>query len=68
MNKIIKSRLIELGRKQVELISELEKRGILTNPSELSYSINGKLNTPKGTLIRNECLKILDEWEKEATT
>lgn len=68
MSKIIKMKLLELGRKQVDLISELERRGIQTNPAELSNSINGNLNTPKGAKIRQECLYILDEWGKRGAS
>lgn len=64
MSKLIKMKLLDLGRKQVDLMAELERRGITTSPPELSNSINGNLNTPKGSRIRQECLYILDEWEK----
>lgn len=64
MSKVIKMKLLELDKKQVDFIPELRKRGINTNTGELSTSINGKLNTPKGERIRKECLYILDEWSK----
>lgn len=68
MNKttLIKVKLAELGKKQVDLLKKLNERGLIVTPSTLSNAINGRLLTPQGTKIRTECLYILDEWEKEA--
>ena len=68
MKNIIKIRLLELGKKQIDLLAELERRGISAAPTELYDSINERLKTPKGTRIRTECLNILDEWEKKEAT
>lgn len=64
MRNEVKIRLLKLGKKQIDLMDELNKRGLNVAQSQLSDSINGRLNTPKGSKIRTECLYILDEWEK----
>lgn len=62
----IKLRLLQLDKKQVDLLAELEKRGCggMTS-SLLSAAINKRINTPKAFKIRELCEKILDEWESE---
>ncbi|MCI5903520.1 MAG: hypothetical protein MRZ61_00060 [Oscillospiraceae bacterium] len=61
----IKVRLAELGRKQVELIPALEKRQIKTNPSELSNTLKGVLQSPKAEKILSAANEIVTEWEQE---
>ena len=62
----IKIRLLQLGKKQVDLLEELHKRGYRTiSRQSLSDMINKRLNTPKAFTIRELCDKILDEWEEE---
>ena len=60
----IKERLSQLGKSQVWLLLELRKKGINTNPPQLSNIINGLYTYPKATLIMTECLKIIEEAEK----
>lgn len=61
----IKVRLAELGRKQVELIPELAKRGLSVNPTELSLAILGRSQQPKAEKILSAANEIVSEWEKE---
>ena len=61
----IKSRLTEINRKQVDLIVELRKRDIMTNPSELSNVLKGILQTPKAERILSAANEIVTEWERE---
>lgn len=61
----IKSRLAEINRKQVDLIAELRKRDIMTNPSELSNVLKGILQTPKAERILSAANEIVTEWENE---
>jgi hypothetical protein len=66
MRNEVKIRLLKLGKKQIDLMDELNKRGLNVAQSQLSDSLSGRLQSPKGTKIRTECLYILDEWEKGA--
>lgn len=61
----IKVRLVKLGKKQVDLIPELAKRGIKVDPTELSYAIRGITQTPKSAKILSAANEIVSEWEKE---
>lgn len=60
----IKVRLAELGKKQVDLMPELAKRGIKVNPTELSRAIGGTNQQPKMQTILSAANEILSEWEK----
>lgn len=64
----IKVRLIELGRKQVDLIPELAKRGIKTNPSELTQALKGINQQPKMGKIISAANEIVSEWEHSRTS
>ena len=61
----IKVRLAELGRKQVELIPDLEKRQITTNAADLSNTLKGVLQSPKAEKILSAANEIVTEWEQE---
>jgi len=61
----IKIRLIKLGKKQKDLIPELEKRGIKCTPAELSNAINDVDRTPKASRIVELANKIVSEWERK---
>lgn len=61
----IKVRLVELGKSQVDLIPELAKKGIKANPTELSYAIRGKSQTPKSEKILSAANEIVSGWERE---
>ena len=59
----IQERMKKLGIKQVDLILELRKRGIVVQPPEMSSIIRGIYTYPKATAVLNECAKILAEYE-----
>lgn len=61
-----KIRLLQLAKKQVDLLNELHKMGYkeVTAP-RLSTAINRKDNEPKAELIRKLCDEILARWESE---
>lgn len=61
----IKIRLMELGKKQVELIPELAKMGIKTEPAELSNALSGRYQKPKLDKILSACNVIVTGWENE---
>lgn len=61
----IKIRLMELGKKQVELIPELAKMGIKTEPAELSNALSGRYQKPKLDKILSACNVIVTEWENQ---
>lgn len=61
-----KIRLLQLGKKQVDLLDELHKQGFTrVDPAGLSNAINHRTNTPLAYRIREETEKILEMWEKE---
>ena len=62
----IKSRVVALNKYLVDLIPELEKRGIsVCSPSILSESISGKRKGPKADRIVSVSNEIVTEWENE---
>lgn len=61
----IKIKLIELGKKQTDLVTELRKRQYKIQPGELSQMLTGQITTPKSNVIKTAVKKILDEWEAE---
>ena len=64
MGKEIKHRLLELGKKQVDLLCELRHRGHdRVSPQELSCFISGVVRTPKSAAVLKTVLEILNDWE-----
>ena len=62
----IKSRIYALGKKVNDLIPALkEKYGIVTNPSEISNSLSGNLQSPKAKDIVSYSNEIVTAWEIE---
>lgn len=62
----IKVRLLEVNKRQVDLIDELRKRGYPTiQPPELSAFINNKLTTPKAEAVLKICDEIITDWEEK---
>lgn len=58
---------IRLARNRLSfvwLISQLNKRGICTDKSEMSGAISGSRKGPKVDLIIRESTSILDEYER----
>jgi len=63
----IKARLIVLGKRVIDLIPELEKRGITkVTPGELSNALNGRNTADKAQSIVTASNGIVTEWEKES--
>lgn len=61
----IQFRLKKIGKYQVDLIPELAKRGIKTDPTELSYAIRGITQSPKSGKLLSAANEIVSEWERE---
>ena len=61
----IKSRMVAQGVTQVEMILELQKRGIVVQPPELSQILRGVYTYPKAKQILAECENIIKEKERE---
>ena len=62
----IKSRIYALGKKVNDLIPALkENYGITTNPSEISNSLSGNLQSPKASEIVRASDEIVTAWEIE---
>ena len=59
----IQERMKKLGIKQVDLILELRKRGIVVQPPEMSSIIRGVYTCPKSKRVLDEVDKILTECE-----
>lgn len=60
MNEV-KARMDSLGITQVDMIFELQKRGMTVQPPMLSSILRGVYTYPKAKRILAECEKILDE-------
>ena len=65
MEKDIKFKLLQLGKKQVDLLRALRDRGQKVSPQELSCFISGVVQTPKSDAVLNIARDILKEWQKE---
>ncbi len=61
----IKIRLMELGKKQRDLIPELAKIGIKAIPPEVSDALNGRYQKAKLDRILSACNMIASRWERE---
>lgn len=62
----IKIKLLQLKKKQVDLLFELRKRKYKIQRSELSEILSGVLRTPKAEEITRAVEDIIFDWEKEA--
>lgn len=61
----VRARMDKLGIKQVDMIMELRKRGIVVQPPMLSSVLRGVYTYPKAKHILAECEKILDDLESQ---
>lgn len=61
----IQERMKNLDIKQVDMILELQKRGIVVQPPEFSQILRGVYTYPKAKKVLNECDKILNEREAQ---
>lgn len=64
MNEV-KARMDSLGITQVDMILELQKRGLVVQPPMLSSILRGVYTYPKAKRILAECGKILDERDAD---
>ena len=66
--KIIRSRICCLGKTNVDVISELKRRGcpIKLNPSIFSRAISNPYEKPSYEKVYSMTLAILRDWEAEA--
>lgn len=62
----IKERMAKAGMTQVDMILELQKRGIMVQPPMLSSILRGVYTYPKAKQILAECEKILYERETKS--
>lgn len=62
----IKSRMADVGMTQVDMILELQKRGITVQPPMMSSILRGVYTYPKAKQILAECENILNEKENES--
>lgn len=60
MNEV-KERMEYMGITQVDMILELQKRGLVVQPPMLSSILRGVYTYPKAKKILAECEKVLDE-------
>ncbi len=61
----IKVRLLELNKRQVDLLDEVRRRGYPNlDQSVLSRYVNGRVISPQARTVLALCEEILDEWEK----
>ena len=62
----IRSRMAKLGMTQVDMILELQQRGIAIQPPMMCSILRGVYTYPKAKQILAECEKILTEKENES--
>lgn len=60
-----KARLAMIGRSQVDLANELNRRGLRVSDSNLSKCLRLINLTPRQQVVRDKAEEILTEWEKE---
>lgn len=61
----IRDRMKKMGMTQVEMILELQKRGLVVQPPEMSQILRGVNTYPKAERVKNACDAILSEREHE---
>lgn len=62
----IKARMAKAHMTQVDMILELQKRGVVVQPPMLSSILRGVYTYPKAKRVLSECDKILSEFECNA--
>lgn len=68
MEKNLKVRILLCGKKSVDVIDALHKRGVNVNPSNFSRAINGRDQAPSAKNIVKLSDEIVSGWEKERET
>ena len=61
--KQIRERMKDIGMTQVEMILELQRRGIVVQPPEMSQILRGVNTYPKAERVLEVCNTILSEKE-----
>ena len=65
MNSILKVRIMLCGKRNVDVVNELRKRGLCMSSPKFSEALNGYRTGPKPRMILAETEKIVSDWEKE---
>ena len=63
----IKDRMEALGVTQVDMILELQKRGMKVSPPMMSQILRGVYNFPKGEKVLKVCEEILVGYERSSS-
>ena len=62
----VKIVLLKAGKKQVDLLEEIRKRGYPNlYDSQLSRYVTGRERGPQAAAVMELCEEIIDEWENE---
>lgn len=65
MGNLIKARLATIGKRQIDLLEELRKRGYPNlYATQLSTYINGYGCGPQAVAVKDLIFDILEEWEQ----
>lgn len=62
----IKLELIKLGKRQKDVVFELQKLGYKVSPADMSSILSGYLKTPKAEKIIEESEKIIEKWKEDS--
>ena len=66
MGNMIKARLLNLGKKQVDLLEVIRKKGYANlQPPQRSAYINGSNTTPQAQAVLQIVYDTLEMWEKQ---
>ena len=66
MENSVKLRLLNLGKKQVDLLKVIRKKGYTNlQPPQLSSYINGANTTPQAKAVMQIVYETLEQWEAE---
>lgn len=66
MENSVKLRLLNLGKKQVDLLKVIRKKGYTNlQPPQLSSYINGANTTPQAQAVMKIVYETLEQWEAE---
>lgn len=62
----LKEELMRLGKRQADLMREMNKRGLQCNQNDVCYALQG-LPRRKYEIIRKESEAIIEEWKAAAS-
>lgn len=66
MGNMTRARLYAIGKKQIDLLAEIQKRGYPNlYETQLSSYISGRNSGPQATAVRALVQEILTEWEEQ---